>query len=637
MPNPHPTIGVGALELTAEAKRRVMQVLDSNRLSYGPLTREFEERFAGLHGCQFGLFTNSGTSALHIAVAALKEIHDWRDGDEVIVPAVTFVATVNVLLHNNLRPILVDVDSTYYELDPSLIEAACTDRTRAIIPVHLFGQPCDMDPILDVAGRHDLRIIEDSCETMFAKYRGRSVGNFGDIGCFSTYVAHLLTTGVGGLNTTNNPEYAVKLRSLANHGRDSIYLSIDDDDDVYGEQLRTIVERRFKFVSPGHSFRATEMEAALGVAQLEDYEVMIERRRSNAAYLTRMLKPLEDRLQLPAIRPDSEHSFMMYPLIVRDEPKEDFSLFLEGRGVETRDMLPLTNQPVYHGLLGITEAEYPVAGWVNRHGLYIGCHQHLSTSDLDYMVDVLHGYWQQRSRLDEDRSLLVVNAQDSPAQAIKILERLPLAAFDHAIMIGLDESDPAAKNLNIDNFEVVCGVDSDPWTYLRSTNLPEHYDNIVVFALDGRDDPGVVGKLLLSLERGNDMVVGSRFSVGSGGPPRTTSPARRAGNRVFTLLVNLVFTGNLTDSLSSLRGVRGRRLREAQISGSGLVASYELSISAARLRWRIAEVETVEQVVSDRNVTARSLGMMIPLLITLVKRVFVRGDHETHATDSDAT
>ena len=123
-----------------------------------------------------------------------------------------------------------------------------------------------------------------------------------------------------------------------------------------------------------------------------------------------------------------------------------------------------------------------------------------------------------------------------------------------------------------------------PWTYLRSTNLPEHYDNIVVFALDGRDDPGVVGKLLLSLERGNDMVVGSRFSVGSGGPPRTTSPARRAGNRVFTLLVNLVFSGNLTDSLSSLRGVRGRRLREARISGSGLVASYELSISAARSR-----------------------------------------------------
>ena len=635
MPNRRPTIGVGALELTTAAKRRVMQVLDSNRLSYGPLTRELEERFAGLHGCQFGLFTNSGTSALHIAVAALKEIHDWRDGDEVIVPAVTFVATVNVLLHNNLRPVLVDVDSTYYELDPSLIDAACTDRTRAIIPVHLFGQPCDMDPILDVAGRHDLRVIEDSCETMFAKYRGRSVGNFGDIGCFSTYVAHLLTTGVGGLNTTNIPEYAVKLRSLANHGRDSIYLSIDDDDDVYGEQLRTIVERRFKFVSPGHSFRATEMEAALGVAQLEDYEVMIEQRRSNAAYLTRMLEPLEDRLQLPAIRPDSDHSFMMYPLIVRDEPKEEFSLFLEHRGIETRDMLPLTNQPVYHRILGITEAEYPVADWINRHGLYIGCHQHLSPSDLDYMVEVVHGYWRQQGRASVDRSLLVINAQRPATQAVEILERLPLAAFDHTIVLCLDDSDGVGKGFETDNVEVVYGAIKDPWTYLRATNLPERYENIVAFTLDGRDDPRVVGKLLLSLERGNDMAIASRFSVGSGAPARSTSPARRAGNRVFTLLVNLVFSGNLTDSLSSLRGIRGKRLRDAQIFGSGLTASYELSIASARLRWRIADVETVEQVVSDRNVTARSLGMTVPLLIALVKRVFARDEGEANSKESD--
>jgi hypothetical protein len=328
---------------------------------------------------------------------------------------------------------------------------------------------------------------------------------------------------------------------------------------------------------------------------------------------------------------------MMYPLIVRDEPKEDFSLFLEGRGIETRDMLPLTNQPVYHRILGITEADYPVADWVNRHGLYIGCHQHLSASDLDYLVDVLHSYWKQPSRLDVTRSLLVVNAKDASADAVDILERLPLEAFDHAIMIGLDGTDPIANNLNADNLEVVDGSDSDPWTYLRGTSLTEDYDNIVAFSLDGRDDPGVVGKLLFSLERGNDMVVGSRFSVGSGGGPRTTSPARRTGNRIFTLLVNLVFSGNLTDSLSSLRGVRGRRLREAQMSGTGLVACYELSISAARSRWRIAEVETVEQTVGNTTETVRALGMVLPLLLTLVKRVFVRGHDETHTTDLDSS
>ena len=191
-----------------------------------------------MHGCRFGVLSNSGTSALHVAVAALKEIHGWADGDEVIVPAVTFVATINVVIHNNLTPVLVDVDPHYYELDPDGVENAVTARTRAMIPVHLFGQPCDMDPLMDIARRHDLRVIEDSCETMVAKYKGRTVGSFGDIACFSTYVAHLLTTGVGGLNTTNSPEYAVSLRSLINHGRDSIYTNIDDDDNLGPERLR---------------------------------------------------------------------------------------------------------------------------------------------------------------------------------------------------------------------------------------------------------------------------------------------------------------------------------------------------------------------------------------------------------------
>ena len=422
--------------------KSIDSTLKSGKIFFGKELRKFEKSFVKKNSSKYGIAVGSGTDAIYITLLGLG----IGSGDEVITVSNTAIATVSAIRATGASVRFVDIDK-YYLMDVNKVEKCISKNTRAIIPVHLFGQPCDMDPILEVAERRNLRLIEDSCETMFAKYRGRSVGNFGDVGCFSTYVAHLLTTGVGGLNTTNNPEYAVKLRSLANHGRDSIYMSIDDDDDVYGEQLRTIVERRFKFVTPGHSFRATEMEAALGVAQLEDYEVMIEQRRSNAAYLSRMLKPLEDRLQLPAIRPETEHSFMMYPLIVRDEPKEDFSLFLEERGIETRDMLPLTNQPVYHRILGLTEADYPVADWVNRHGLYIGCHQHLSASDLDYLVDVLHSYWKQPSRLDVTRSLLVVNAKDASADAVDILERLPLGAFDHAIMIGLDRTDPIANNL----------------------------------------------------------------------------------------------------------------------------------------------------------------------------------------------
>ena len=189
-----PIIGVGTLNLSARAIELVNDVLSRNRLSYGPMTESFERQFAAIHGCRFASMTNSGTSALHVALGALKEIHGWEDGDEVIVPAVTFVATPNVVLHNRMTPVLVDVEREFYGIDPNLIESAITERTRAIIPVHVFGQACDMDPVLELAKRHDLKVIEDSCECMFARYKGRSVGSLGDIGCFSTYVAHLLTT-----------------------------------------------------------------------------------------------------------------------------------------------------------------------------------------------------------------------------------------------------------------------------------------------------------------------------------------------------------------------------------------------------------------------------------------------------------
>ena len=155
-------IGVGTLEITDEEKSAVMEVLDSNRLSYGPKSREFEEKFAKLHDNKFAVLVNSGTSALRIAIACLKEVENWKDGDEVIVPAITFVATANVVIDHGLVPVFVDCDPKTYNIDPSKIEEKITDRTRAIMPVHLFGQIADMDPIMEIAKRHNLKAIEDS-------------------------------------------------------------------------------------------------------------------------------------------------------------------------------------------------------------------------------------------------------------------------------------------------------------------------------------------------------------------------------------------------------------------------------------------------------------------------------------------
>lgn len=384
-------IGVGTFRTTPRMRALVNEVLDSGRISYGPMSRAFEQQFAAIHGSRFAVLSNSGTSSLHVALQALKEMHGWADGDEVIVPALTFVATVNVVIHNGLTPVLVDVEPDYYGIDVTRIEAAITPRTRAIIPVHLFGQPCDMRSIRTIADAHDLKIIEDSCECMFVGHHGRSTGAWGDVGCFSTYVAHLLTTGVGGLATTNDPDLAAVMRSLVNHGRDGIYIAIDDDKGKTGAALKEVISRRFRFERIGHSFRITELEAALGLAQLEDWQDMIAQRRWNAAALCASLLPFTDRIQLPRQRPHTGHAWMMLPLVLRHEAKDALCNHLEAHGIETREMLPLVAQPCYAGRWD--PDAYPVARWIDRSGFYIASHQDLTPEQLDYVTATFRRYF----------------------------------------------------------------------------------------------------------------------------------------------------------------------------------------------------------------------------------------------------
>lgn len=392
-------IGVGCLEITETERRYVNQVLDSGRISYGPFLQRFEKEFAQAHDMRFGVMVNSGTSALEMAVAALKEVYGWKDGDEILCPAVTFVATSNVILANNLNVVFVDVDPRTYNLDPKKIEEKITPRTKAIMVVHLFGQPAAMDEIMAIAKKHNLRVIEDSCETMFARYKGVSTGSFGDIGCFSTYVAHILVTGVGGLAVTDNPQYAELLRSLANHGRDNIYISIDDDKGASGEQLKEVIARRFNFVRRGYSYRVTEMEGALGCAQLERHAAMIEKRKANGAFLKEKLSAFEKDLQLPWWPDHADHVFMMFPIVIREGSsvtKAELTQFLEEHNVETREMLPLINQPYVRAVSGDLEADFPVARWINNNGFYIASHQMLTDAQKEYMIKVFQEFFAAR-------------------------------------------------------------------------------------------------------------------------------------------------------------------------------------------------------------------------------------------------
>lgn len=384
-------IGIGTFRSTEKMRAMIGDVLKSGQVSYGKYSLALEKRFAQLHQTEYAILSNSGTSALHVALQAMKEIHHWGR-NQVIVPATTFVATPNIVLHNDMIPVFADVDPHTYNIDPQYVAKLVSDDTKAIIPVHLFGQPANVTALKEVLPER-VKIIEDSCETMFVRHAGRSVGSLGDIGCFSMYVAHLLVAGVGGLSTTSNPQYAAKMRSLVNHGMMMEHLNPGEN---FAPQ--PVMGRRFQFDSVGHSYRITEFEAAVALAQLEDADILrlVLTRQRNARHLTQRLTNINEHygphFQTPLVDSMGEHSFMMYPIVLIDRGagrKSEITAFLNERGIETRDMLPLVDQPIYRWL---RKQDYPVSLNLIENGFYVGIHQDLSTDDIEYMADVF-GSW----------------------------------------------------------------------------------------------------------------------------------------------------------------------------------------------------------------------------------------------------
>lgn len=367
--------------LTAEAKENVEEVLRSGRFSPGPKVKEFEEKFAELHGAAHGIFMNSGTDALRLSLLALKEKYNWADGDYVAVPALTFVATVNVILQANLKPFFVDVGMRDYLINPWNLKRRLerpNPRLRAVMPVHLFGKRCGRD-VYEIAADLNLKVLEDSCESILNPIRG-------DVSCHSTYMAHHVTTGVGGFALTNDDELNWLIRSFANHGRDQAYLP------GYNEipLSRELLQRRFKFNRVGYSCRGTEFEAALGIAQIDGLKAVVAKRREVARQLTAALSEFENAFQLPE---EENHAFMMYPIVIRETveglDKYDICLSLERSGIETRDMMPITTQPCYKTLM--KEESFCVAEHVNWNGFYIPCHQEMTERDVEQIRNAFRG------------------------------------------------------------------------------------------------------------------------------------------------------------------------------------------------------------------------------------------------------
>lgn len=399
-------IGVGCAEIGDPEIEAVTKVLRSGQISPGPTVREFEQRFANLHRSKHGIMMNSGTDALRCALAALKEFYGWDDGDEVIVPALTFVATPNVVLQNGLKPVFVDVDPDDFNIDPAKIEDAITPHTRCIMPVDLFGRPHDIYAVRQIAESCHMAVLEDACETVGVGFLGAPEGNIGfgrdarvgqfaDIACFSTYACHLVVTGVGGIAITKDDKLADLMRSYMNHGRDPYFLGAYTQE---GKDPKELIKRRFSYERLGYSSRASEMEAAVGLCQLDRLPGILKRRQENATLLRSLLSECEYQsgsapaLKLPNVIPiNRDNAWMMFPIVVKDHTigRDELCLYLEERGIETRPLMPLLTQPLYRKLFPMQAEAFPVSFEASDRGFYVGCHQQLTADDIAYMAETI--------------------------------------------------------------------------------------------------------------------------------------------------------------------------------------------------------------------------------------------------------
>ncbi len=318
--------------------------------STGRFIEEFEERWAAYCGMRYGVAVSSGTAALQTALGCVG----LEPGDEVIIPTFTIISCALAVIYNGGVPVLVDSDPRTWCMDVSLVEAKLTSRTRAIMPVHIYGHPVDMDPILELARKHGLLVIEDAAEAHGAEYKGRRCGGLGDISCFSFYANKIVTTGEGGMILTNDPAYAEKARALRN--------------------LCFQKGRRFYHTAMGQNFRLTNLQAALGLAQLERIGQLVERKRQIGRGYTERLRDVQE-LVLPVEEPWAKNVYWMYGIIVTEEGGLEAATLagrLAARGIETRPFfVGMHEQPAFRQRGLFSEERHPVAEWLARQGLYL--------------------------------------------------------------------------------------------------------------------------------------------------------------------------------------------------------------------------------------------------------------------------
>jgi dTDP-4-amino-4,6-dideoxygalactose transaminase len=357
----------------------VVATLRSGWIGTGPRVAKFEERMTEYTGAEHAMAVSSCTAALHLSMLALG----IGPGDEVVTTPMTFAATANAIIHTGAKPVFADVNRKTMLIDPEKLEAAITPRTKAVIPVHLAGRPCQMDDITSIARKHGIYVIEDAAHCIEGRYHGRRIGMIGDLTCFSFYVTKNLTTAEGGMVITNNKEWADKIRSLGLHGMDrDAYKRFSDSGYVH-----------YQVIAPGYKYNMTDIQAALGIHQLERIEASWDRRNEIWNYYQRALSDLP--VSRPA--PDEEnvrHARHLYTILVHeDECGKDRDQILSslhrqniGTGVH---YTALHLHPYYRRTFGYTEGSYPNAEWIGKRTISLPLSAKLSDDDVEDVVIAL--------------------------------------------------------------------------------------------------------------------------------------------------------------------------------------------------------------------------------------------------------
>lgn len=345
-----------------EEIKEVVEVLKSGFIAQGPKVAEFEEKFADFVGAKYAIATSSGTTALHVALLACG----IGKGDEVITTPFSFAATGNSILYTGAKPVFVDIDKKTFNIDPNKIEEKISKKTKAIMPVHLYGQAADMDKIKEIAEKHDLYIIEDAAQAHGSIYKNTKVGSIGDIACFSFYPTKNMTTSEGGIITTNNKDLAEKSKIYRAHGE----------------------TKRYEHAVLGYNYRMTDIAAAIGLAQLKKIDDFNQKRINNANYLTSNLKGVKG-ISTPKVLDGVKHVYHQYTIKIEKDNRDEWVSFLNDNGIGTgiHYPIPIYKQELYINLgydENLEETEKAASSVIS-----IPVHPSISEKDLDTIIKVI--------------------------------------------------------------------------------------------------------------------------------------------------------------------------------------------------------------------------------------------------------